>query len=338
MLRGRIIGSGSYLPEKVVTNHDLEKMMETSDEWIRQRTGIEERHWVEPGEQCTSDLALEASLKAIEDAGIEKEEIDLIVFATLSPDHEFPGTGCFLQAKLGLPGVPALDLRAQCSGFMYSLSIADQYLRSGMYKTALVVGAEVQSIGLDKTTKGRDVSVLFGDGAGAVILQAVEYENKLDDPGVISTHMWSDGRFADQLWISCPGSNSGKSERIDEEILKEGKHYAYMNGKKVYVHAIKSMMGSLKECFEANQVTPDQIDLYLFHQANLRINEAIAEKMAIPAEKVFNTIQKTGNTTAATIPICIDQARKAGKIKEGSLVACSAFGSGFTWSSALIRF
>jgi 3-oxoacyl-[acyl-carrier-protein] synthase-3 len=328
----KILGVGSFLPPRVVTNHDLAALMDTSDEWIRQRTGIEERRWVDPS-VTTSDLALEASLKAIEQAGIRKQDLDAIIVATLSPDHDFPGTACFLQAKLGLPGIAALDIRQQCSGFIYGISIADQFIRSGMYRHVLVVGAEVHSKGLDRTTRGRDVSVLFGDGAGAVVLGQTQ---DAAGPRILSTHLYADGTYARELWLQAP-SMAYPTERMDAGVLERGEHYPKMNGKTVFVHAVRRMPEAIQEALAAQSVSAKDVDLFVFHQANLRINEAVGKQLGIPEEKIFNTIQKFGNTTAATIPIGFDEAIRAGRLKPGMLVASAAFGSGFTWASALIR-
>jgi 3-oxoacyl-[acyl-carrier-protein] synthase-3 len=334
MIRGRISGVGYSVPPRVVKNDDLKEMMDTSDEWIRTRTGIEERRWVE-GSTTTSDLAFEASVNAIRMANIDPKSIDMIVFATLSPDHDFPGTGCFLQKKLGLPGIPALDIRQQCTGFIYGLSIADQFIRTGMYKTILVVGAEIHSKGLDLSTEGREVSVLFGDGAGAAILQACEYKDPINDPGILSTHLHADGSFAEELWVPAPGMayfptrfSYNKKEKLD---------YPKMNGKTVFTHAVKKIPETIEESLKQNGLTIDDVDLFVLHQANLRINEMVANRMGIPSRKVFNTIQKFANTTAATIPIGLSVAVEAGKLKPGMLVSSAAFGSGFTWGSALIR-
>ena len=332
----RILGVGSYVPPRVWTNADLSTMMDTSDEWIRQRTGIEQRHWVEPGTD-TSDLALVASERALEAAGVKKEEVDLIIFATLSPDHEFPGSGCFLQAKLGLPGVPALDVRQQCTGFIYGLSVADQFVKTGMYRRVLVVGAEVHSNGLNRTPEGRDVTVLFGDGAGAIVVGPCEGEVTEKSSQIYSTHLHADGHFAKELWIEAPGVAMGK-QRLNAAMIAEGKIYPQMNGKAVFMHAVKRMPEALMEALEKNGKKIEDVDLFLFHQANLRINEMVGKQLGIPADKIFNTIQKFANTTAATIPIGMDEAIKAGKLKKGMLVASAAFGSGFTWASALFRY
>ncbi|MEE3078780.1 MAG: beta-ketoacyl-ACP synthase III [Bdellovibrionota bacterium] len=336
MKASKIIGVGSYVPDNVFTNFDLEKMMDTSDEWIQQRTGIVERRWVSD-DQGTSDLALNASLEAIKSAGIDKNEIDMIVFATLSPDHDFPGSGCFLQAKLDLPEIPAIDLRQQCTGFLYAMSVADKFISSGSHKNVLVVGAEVHSKGLDKTPEGRTVSVLFGDGAGAVIMSACDVEDRTKERCFIDAHLHSDGKFAKELWLPGPGNSFERPVRIDQQMLDEGLHYPQMNGKTVFVHAVKRMAQCLQELCVKHKVSLEDIDLFLFHQANLRINSKVAEVMGIPEEKIFNTIQKYGNTTAATIPLGMNDAVKEGKLKEGMLVASAAFGSGFTWASALYR-
>jgi len=335
-LRSEIIGVGSYVPENIFTNFDLEKMMDTSDEWIQQRTGIVERRWVSP-ETSTSDLALNASLKAIENAKISKNDIDMIIFATLSPDHDFPGTGCFLQAKLGLPEIAVLDIRQQCTGFIYGLSIADKFIQSGSHKNILVVGAEVHSKGLDRTPNGRNVAVLFGDGAGACVVSARELKNEKTDSRIYTTHLYADGSYAKELWIPAPGNAFPIDTRINQQMLEEGLHFPQMNGKTVFVHATKKMSECLVTACEKAGVTLNDIDCFLFHQANLRINSKVAEMLNIPEEKIFNTIQKYGNTTAATIPLGMDDAMKAGVLKKGMLVASAAFGSGFTWASAIWR-
>lgn len=335
MLRSRIIGVGSYAPPHVVTNDDLKEMMDTNDEWIRQRTGIEQRHWADD-DTGTSDLAMEASLRAIEHADIEKDSIELIIFATLSPDHSFPGSACFLQAKLELPGIAALDIRQQCTGFIYAMSVADQFIRSGMYKRILVVGAELHSKGIDKTPRGRDVAVLFGDGAGATVVEACEVNDPKTDSHVLSSHLHADGRYAQMLWTKAPGMANG-ANWIDAETLERGEHFPSMDGRRVYISAVKKMPESVREAVETNGLTVGDIDLFLFHQANLRIIEAVGEALKAPPEKVFNTIQNYANTTAATLPIELDEAVRAGVLKKGMLVVLSAFGSGFTWGSVLLR-
>ncbi len=336
MFSSAITGLGMYLPPRVVTNNDLEKLMETSNEWIIQRSGIEERRWVD-ADTCTSDLALQASLEAIKDAGIDKSEIDGIVLATISPDHEFPGVGCFLQTKLGLSEIPCLDIRQQCTGFVHAMSIADAFIKSGQHKTLLVVGAEIHSKGLDKTTRGRDVSVLFGDGAGAAIMCRTEVKDPRTDSHIISTRLFADGNGAKDLWVAAPGTALG-ADRMSKVYIDENLHFPYMNGKRVFTNAVRRMAECLTMALAKDNYTMDDVDLFIFHQANLRINQMIAQEMKIPEHKVFNTIQKFGNTTAATIPIGLCEAKKAGKLKKGTLVATAAFGAGFTWGSALYRY
>jgi 3-oxoacyl-[acyl-carrier-protein] synthase-3 len=336
MLRSKIIATGMYVPPRIVTNNDLAGIMDTSDEWIRQRTGIEQRHWA-ADDSSTSELAFEASKKALENAKMDKSQLDMIILATLSPDHEFPGTACFLQRKLGVPGIPALDVRQQCTGFIYAMSIADQFIRTGMYRNILVVGAELQSKGLEKNDNGRDVAVLFGDGAGAVVMTATEVKDPKKDPHVLSTHLYADGTFAEELWVAAPGS-ANSADRIGGDDLEKKLHYPHMNGKLVFMNAVKRMPEALETAFKQNGITMEEVDLFVFHQANLRINDMIAKQFGIPEHKVFNTIQKYANTTAATIPIGLDEAVRAGKLKPGMLVASAAFGSGFTWGSAVYRF
>jgi 3-oxoacyl-[acyl-carrier-protein] synthase-3 len=311
--------------------------MDTTDEWIQQRTGIKQRHWVDQTTStCSSDLALEATKKALDASGIKKEELDMLILATLSPDHDFPGTACFLQAKLEVPGIPALDVRQQCTGFLYGVSIADQFIRSGMKNRILVVGAEVHSKGLDKSTRGRDVSVLFGDGAGAVILGGFDGPMDQAKSQVLSTHLHADGRFAKELWIPEPGM-AHPGDRLTAERLVDANQYPKMNGKTVFMHASKKMPEVVQEALSANSLEISQIDLFVFHQANLRINEMVSKQLGIPEGKVFNTIDRFGNTTAASIPLGLSEAEKAGKLKPGMLVMTAAFGSGFTWASAVIR-
>lgn len=331
----KIIGVGSYLPPKRVTNLDLTQMMDTSDEWIQQRTGIKQRYWSE-GQTTTSDLALEATVKALKSAGIKKEELDLILLATLSPDHEFPGTACFLQAKLGIAGIPAIDVRQQCSGFIYGMSMADHFIRAGTYRKILLVGAEAQTKGLDKTTRGRDMTVLFGDGAGALILEASEGVPGEKDSCIYSTHLHADGTFAKDLWIQAPGI-AYEGERVTSEILSRGEHYPTMNGKTVFMNAARRMPEAVLEALEFNGIKKEEVDLFVFHQANQRISEMVAKTLGISEEKIFNTIDQFGNTTAATVPLGLDEAVRVGRLKPGMLVVSSVFGSGFTWASALFR-
>jgi 3-oxoacyl-[acyl-carrier-protein] synthase-3 len=311
--------------------------MDTTDEWIQQRTGIQQRYWVDQNSTtCSSDLAVEAANRALENSGVKKDQIDMIIFATLSPDHEFPGSGCFFQAKFGTPGIPALDIRQQCTGFIYGMSIADQFIRTGTYRKILVIGAEVHSKGLDKTTRGRDVAVLFGDAAGAVVMGAVDGPVDKNTSQIFSTHLHADGRFAKELWIPEPGMGY-PGDRLKVDRLTDANEYPKMNGKTVFMHAVKRMPEVLMEALHANQLRIQDIDLFVFHQANLRINEMVAKQLEIPEEKIFNTIDRFGNTTAATIPLGLDEAVKQGKLKPGMLVASAAFGSGFTWASAIYR-
>ncbi|MGA9522834.1 MAG: beta-ketoacyl-ACP synthase III [Myxococcaceae bacterium] len=330
MPRTSIVALGTHVPERVVTNQDLTQWMDTSDEWIQQRTGIRERHWVSPGTGA-SDLAYEATKKALARAGWEATDIEAIVYATLSPDFFFPGDGCFLGAKLGIPGVPALDIRNQCSGFIYGLSVADAWIRSGQYKRILLVGAEVHSTGLDVSTRGRDVAVIFGDGAGVALLEATEDEGR----GVLSTHLHADGRFAKDLWTEAPASSN--TPRLDEQMLAEGKHYPKMDGQKVFKHAIVRMPEVIREALSKNQLTTADIKLLVPHQANLRIAEMVQRQLELRDDQVFNNIQKYGNTTAASIPLCLEEGAQVRGVKQGDLVAIAAFGAGFTWASALIR-
>jgi 3-oxoacyl-[acyl-carrier-protein] synthase-3 len=329
--RSRILGIGMSVPTRVVTNHELATMMETSNEWIIERTGIEERRWVNEGETGAS-LATAASQQAIERAGLQPRDIDLIVYATLSPDFNFPGTGVFLQRALGIKEIPCLDIRQQCTGFIYGLSIADAYIRTGGFKHVLVVGSEVHSTGLDKSTAGRDVTVLFGDGAGAVVVgRATD-----DDHLILSTHIHADGSEAEILWTEYPAS--ARHPRITAEAMAERKHYPVMNGKRVFKHAVTRMPAAIMEGMVTNNLKLGDIDMVIPHQANLRINQMVSQLIGLPPEKMHNNIQRYGNTTAASIPICMNEAIEIGKIKPGSLVCLVAFGAGLTWGSVFLRY
>jgi 3-oxoacyl-[acyl-carrier-protein] synthase-3 len=330
--RARILGVGSYVPPRVVTNNDLAQWMDTSNEWIVERTGIRERRWTEEGSNIgSSDLGVEAAQKALDAAGISPDQVDMVVFATLSPDFEFPGTGVFFQRKLGLRPMPVLDIRQQCTGFVYGLSIADQYVRSGFADHVLVVGAEVHSTGLNVTTEGRDVAVLFGDGAGAVVVGAS------DDPerGVIGAKLYADGTFAEQLWTE--GFSSARHPRVREDVIREGRHYPYMNGRKVFKHAVTKMPQVVRELLAAEGFTVDDVACVIPHQANMRINELVQQALGLGPDRIHHNIQKYGNTTAASIPLCLDEALAEGKITPGDLVCLVAFGAGFTWGAALLR-
>ncbi len=325
------LGLGHYVPPKVVTNHDLEKLMDTTDEWILQRTGIQERRYVEEG-MGNVEMSYEATQMALQRTGLKIQDIEFIILGTLSPEYTFPGTACFLQEKLGISNIPALDIRQQCTGFIYGLSIADQYIKTGMYKKILLVGTEVHSTGIEFATRGRDVTVLFGDGAAVAILGALPETEKR---GVLSTHLHADGRFAKDLWIETPSSRS--HPRITHQHVDEGSWYPKMNGRAVFVTAVKKFEEVITEALEHNHIQKEEVSLFVFHQANLRIVQNVCEKMRIPEEKTFNNIQKYGNTTAASIPLALSEAWAAGKIKKNDLVCLSAFGSGFTWASALVR-
>ena len=330
-VRTLISGTGHFVPPKVVTNLELEKSINTSDEWIRQRSGIAERRYAESG-VGSSDLAYEAALRAIEAAKINKSEIDFIIAATLSPDHYFPGIGVLVQRKLGLPGIGALDVRNQCSGFIYALSVGDQYIRNKTYKKILVVAAEVQSANLDYSDEGRDMAVLFGDGAGAVLLEA----NKNNDrKGILSTHLFSDGRFITDLWMEKPSPKDRPT--FSSVLLKNKRYFPRMNGRNVFINAVEKMPEAVRIALKHNNLTIDDVDHLIPHQANDRISLMVARNLKIPVEKVIRNIARYGNTTAASIPIALDEALKQGKIKEGDIGVLTAFGSGFTWASAVIR-
>ncbi len=329
--RSRILGLGAYVPPRVVTNHDLAAMMETTHEWIVERTGIEERRWVDEGEGG-AEMAAKAAREAIAKAGLQPTDIELIVYATLSPDHNFPGAAVFTQRLLGLKEIPCLDIRQQCTGFIYGLAIADAFIRTGQYKHVLLIGAEVHSTGLDLTTRGRDVSVLFGDGAGAAVLGRA-----LDDAHVIlSTHLHADGADAEILWTDKPGSRH--HPRITHEDIDAGAHFPRMEGRKVFKHAVTRMPQVMMEGMIANGLKLDDIDMVIPHQANLRINQMVAKMIGLPDDRVHNNIQKYGNTTAASIPLCMHEAVALDKIKPGNLVCLVAFGAGLTWASAFLRY
>jgi 3-oxoacyl-[acyl-carrier-protein] synthase-3 len=331
MLKSRILGIGAYVPPRVVTNYDLAKVMDTSHEWIVERSGIEERRWVDPGEGG-AEMAAKASREALQKSGVEAREIDMLIYATLSPDVYFPGTGVFVQRILGLRDIPCYDIRQQCTGFVYGLAMADAFIRTGQYKNILVIGSEVHSTGLDVSTRGRDVTVLFGDGAGAAVMgRATDDEHVL-----LSAHLHADGTDAEILWTEAPASRN--HPRLTEADLAAGKHYPAMVGKKVFKHAVTRMPQVLMEGMIAHGLKLDDIDMVIPHQANLRINQMVAKMIGLPEEKMHNNIQKYGNTTAASIPICMHEAIELGKIKPGSLVAIIAFGAGLTWASALVRY
>jgi 3-oxoacyl-[acyl-carrier-protein] synthase-3 len=321
------------VPERVVTNDELAGMMDTTDEWIQQRTGIKERRWITPG-QMPADLAGEASLAALERAGLGIEDIDFILLGTLSSQHEFPGTSFFLHERLSAGEIPCIDLRAQCSGFLYALNFADSLIQSGKCRRILVVGCEVHSTGIDPTTRGRDVAVIFGDGAGAVILEANEDD---DDPaGILHVRLHAQGKHARRLWIEAPASGEWPC-RISKEMIDEGRHFPKMEGKYVFKHAVTRMPEVLTEALASASIKLDDVSLFLFHQANLRINEYVAGKLEIPDDRLFNNIERYGNCSAASIPMLLAEADREGLITSGHIISMTAFGSGFTWGSAVVR-
>lgn len=329
MYGSRVIGTGHFLPDRVVTNDDLAQMFDTNDAWIRQRTGIEERRWVD-GNVGPCDLAEHAAKQALAQAGLTADDIDLIVFATLSPDYNFPGSGCLLQARLGCRQIPAFDIRNQCSGFLYALSMADQFLRSGTYTTALVVGAEVHSSGLDLTDRGRNISVLFGDGAGATLLQRTS-----GDERILTTHLHADGRGHRLLSLHAPASC--KNPRLTPEMMDAGLHFPYMDGPAVFKRAVTYLPKVISQVLEAEGLAPEEIALLVPHQANYRINNFVAQKLGFSPGQVFHNIQRYGNTTAASIPIALSEAHQQGRLSSGDLVLLAAFGSGLTWGASLLR-
>lgn len=337
MKRTVIRGTGRAILSRLVTNDDLTKMMDTSDEWIQQRTGIKERYWIPEGEiMGASDLGLEASHKALEKAGWKPEDIDFIIFATLSPDIFFPGSVCLLQTKLGLKSTPALDIRQQCTGFLYSLATADSYIKSGLADKILIVGAEVHSTGLDKTTRGRDVAVLFGDGAGAICVEGVETDENI---GVIASVLHADGKGADALMTELPASRLPDRMALGLEGEEVARYYPVMNGPSVFKTAVKKLPEVTREIFAKTGMTIDDIDMIFPHQANLRINQAYQQFMKIEEGKIFNNIQKYGNTTAASIPIALDEALEQNIVgKKGDTIMFIGFGAGFTWGSVIYRF
>lgn len=348
MHKSKIAGIGMYVPANVVTNNDLLKYMDTSDEWIQERTGIKERRYAHRTEETTTTMGVEAAKKAIERAGITPQDIDFIIFATLSPDYYFPGCGVLLQRAMKMKEIGALDVRNQCSGFVYALSVADQFIKTGMYKNILVVGAEKHSFGLDFSTRGRNVSVIFGDGAGAVVLQPASKEGQ----GILSTHLHSNGDSAEILAMYNPGThaNHWKEEKyasFDEaeigqmffshQMIEDGQIFPNMDGPAVFKVAVEKFPEVIREALAANSLQTSDINLLIPHQANLRISQFVQKKLGLRDDQLHNNIQKFGNTTAASVPIALCEAWEQGKVKKGDLVCLAAFGSGFTWASALIR-
>ena len=322
-----------FVPDRVVTNDDLAQLMDTSDEWIRQRTGIAERRWIEEG-QTPAILAEAAARQALDAAGLEPDDLDCILLATLSAQADFPGTSFFLQDALGLQDTPCIDLRAQCSGFLYSLNMADALVRAGTYHRVLVVGTEVHSTGLDISTRGRDVTVIFGDGAGAVVVEANDDEG--DRSGVLAVRLHAEGRHAKRLWVEAPGSAIAPT-RLTHEMIDDGRVFPQMDGRFVFKHAVTRMPEVLHEALDAAGAKIDDVDLFLFHQANLRINEFVAQKLEIPETKLFNNIERYGNCSAGSIPMLLAECEREGRLERGQLVSMTAFGSGFSWASAVVR-
>ena len=330
MPNSRIVGTGFAVPDRVVTNDDLARIMDTTDEWIRQRTGIQQRHWIVEGESGTQ-LSTLASQRAMAAAGVTAGDLDAIIYATSSPDHFAPGNGVFLQRALGAGTIPAIDIRTQCSGFVYALSMADAYIRTGMWRTILVVGGEVQSTGMDQTDRGRNTAVIFADGAGAVVVQASE-----DTAGsaVLGWDLHSDGAFAEKLWVDSPGSiyhPRNQRDHLDSKVFLE------MDGKEVFRHATTRMPESVRAALANAGLDTRDITLLIPHQANLRISEMVQRSLELRDDQVYNNIERFGNTTAATIPIALDECVRAGKLKRGDILVITAFGSGFLWGSAVIR-
>jgi 3-oxoacyl-[acyl-carrier-protein] synthase III len=328
----RILAVGHHLPARVVTNADLTAVMDTTDAWIQQRTGIRERHYSE-GSTGAADMGAEAARQALQRAGLAAQDIDCIIFATLSPDVDMPASACLLQHRLGIGGMPAFDVRNQCSGFLYGLAIADKFIKTGTYDHVLLVGAEVHSTGIDLTTRGREVAVIFGDGAGAVVLGPETNAQR----GILSTHLHAEGRFADKLWLECPASRL--RPRLTEEMITgaEARMFPKMEGRYVFRHAVTRFPEVIREALDAHGLSPQDLSLLIPHQANLRISQLVAMGLELPEDKVFNNIDRYGNTTAGSIPIALYEALEAGRVHDGDLVCLAAFGAGFTWASALIR-
>lgn len=329
MNKTKISGIGYYVPERIVTNKDLEEFMDTSDEWIVTRTGIHERRWID-SKIGTSDLAVKATEKALDMAKISAKEIDLIIFATLTSDYHFPGSAVQIQDKMGMDTIGAFDIKAACSAFVYGLSIGDQYIKTGQADNVLVIGAEVQSTGVDISTKGRDMAVLFGDGAGAAVLQPSN-----DSSEILSTHIHSQGKYLKELWVEAP--TSIESPCLTKEMIDEGRHFPQMNGREVFRNAVTRFPEVIMEALNKNNLTIDDVNMFIPHQANLRITQSVAKRLGVGMDKIYSNIEKYGNTTGASIPIALAEAHQEGKIKKDDIVILAAFGSGFTWASAAIR-
>ncbi len=334
MYNSKIIGLGHYVPDNVVTNDDLSEMMDTNDAWIQERTGIKERRWIKKGSgDSTSVMGAKAARIAMDRAGVTKDDIDFIIFATLSPDMYFPGGGVEVQDLLDMPTIGALDVRNQCSGFIYAMSVADQFIKTGMYKNILVIGAENHSGGLDRSTRGRGVTVIFGDGAGAAVLSRSEEKGK----GILSSHLHSEGKHAKELVLMGPSTNRWVPEILEANDPSDESYYPHMNGQFVFKHAVVRFSEAIIEGLQANNLSSEDIDLLVPHQANLRISQFVQKKFKLSDDQVYNNIMNYGNTTAASIIIALSEAWEKGKVKENDLVVLAAFGSGFTWGSVIIR-
>jgi len=331
MHHSKITGLGFYVPEEIVTNADLSRMMDTTDEWIIERTGIKERRFFKEGEDTVSEMGKRAAEIAMQRAGKKASDIDMVVFATLSPDYNFPGCGVLVQTKLGLGHIPCIDVRQQCGGFIYALSVADQFIKTGFSRTILVIGSEVQSNVMEISDRGRNMAVIFGDGAGACVIESHDEPGK----GILSTHLHADGSFATELSLEHPGSRLKK--RVTHEMIDNGDLLPSMNGKLVFSHAVKYFPEVIREALHANNYEDKDLDLLIPHQANARITAAVQKEFNLPDSKVVSNIHKYGNTTAASIPIALTEAWQDGRVKDGDLICLAAFGSGFVWASALIR-
>jgi 3-oxoacyl-[acyl-carrier-protein] synthase III len=329
MLRTRFLGTGFAVPDRVVTNDELSRLMDTSDEWIRTRTGIQERRWVREGETGAA-LAHAAALRAVESAGLAPGDLDAIIYATATPDHFAPGNGVYLQRLLGVGSIPSIDIRNQCSGFVYALAVADAFIRGGTFRHVLVVGAEIQSTGMDVSTQGRNTAVIFADGAGAVVLGPSD-----EDHGILAFDLHGDGAYAEKLWVDAPGSMY--HPRASVQQIDAGRHFLEMDGKEVFRHAVARMPESVQAVLAATGHTTSDLALVVAHQANLRIAEMMQKALGLRDDQIYNNIMWYGNTTAATIPIALDECVRAGRVRAGDLVALTAFGSGFLWGSALVR-
>ena len=334
MYRSKIIGLGKFLPDNIVTNQDLAKKIDTSNEWIIERTGIEQRRHIKKGDgNTTSSMGAEAAKIALANANMSASEVDLILFATLSPDYYMPGSGVFVQKILNIPTCPAMDIRNACSGFVYGMATADQFIKTGMYKNILVIGSETQSGAIDMTTRGRDIAVIFGDGAGAVVVSRCDSE----DSGILSSHLHSEGENVDDLVMIAPNTNKWVTEIVSENDPEDLSYYPYMNGKAVFKNAVSRFEEVINAGLNHNNLKTEDIGLLIPHQANLRISQFIQRKLKLRDDQVFNNIMRYGNTTAASIPIALTEAVEEGKVKDGDIIVLAAFGAGFSWGSTIIK-